>query len=70
MNTYYATFGCGGLLRNHIIKVTAVDESDAREQLHSSRLLQSCIAFIYDETKGESLIEQYGYTVIEGAIPR
>jgi hypothetical protein len=68
MNTFYATFGCGGLLRNHIIKVIAEDEAHAREQLHTSRLLQSCVAFIYGQQKGEMLIQQFKLTVIEGAL--
>lgn len=44
----------------------AYDEGHAREQLHESRLLTSCIAFIYEEAKGLELIKEYGYTVING----
>lgn len=66
MKVFYATFGCGNILGDHILKVVAYDEAHAREQLHHSRLLQSCVAFIYDEAKGLELIAQYGYTVING----
>ena len=66
MKVFYATFGCGTLLGDHIIKVIAADEADAREILHRSNLLQSCVAFIYDEAQGLSLIERYGFTVING----
>lgn len=68
MNIFYATFGSGYILRDHILKVHAIDESHAREQLNNSKLLQTCVAFIYDETEGLKLIERYGYTVINGAL--
>lgn len=66
MKVFYATFGCGSILGNHILKVMAYDEGHAREQLHESRLLTSCIAFIYEEAKGLELIKEYGYAVING----
>ena len=68
MKVFYATFGWRSILGNHILKVIAEDEFDAREQLNRSRLLQSCISFIYDEERGLDLIQKYGYTVIEGKI--
>lgn len=68
MKIFYATFCSGGLLGDHIIRIIANEEWEAREQLHRSRLLTNCIAFIYDEAKGLELIEKFGYTVIEGRI--
>ena len=68
MKVFYATFGCGSVLANHILKVTAYDEAHARKQLHESRLLESCIAFVYDETKGLGLVTKYQYTVIDGKL--
>lgn len=66
MKVFYATFGCGSVLADHILKIVAYDEGHARAQLHESRLLTSCISFIYDEPKGLELIEKYEYKVIEG----
>jgi len=68
MKVFYATFGWRSILGNHILKVFAIDESEAREILHRSRLLQSCVAFIYAEDEGLALIQRFGYTVIEGKI--
>ena len=68
MKVFYATFGCGSVLANHILKITAYDEAHAREQLHESRLLEYCIAFVYDEAKGLELITKYQYTVINGKL--
>ena len=68
MKIFYATFGCGFILGNHILKVVAHDEHEAREILNDSRLLQTCVAFIYDQEQGERIIAEYGYTVIEGKV--
>ena len=68
MKIFYATFGCGFILGNHILKVVAEDEMQAREILNDSRLLQTCVAFVYDEEQGFGLIAKYGYTVIEGKV--
>ena len=68
MKVFYATFGCGNVLGNHILKLVGHDEAHVREQLNESHLLTTCIAFIYEEEKGLEIIEKWKYTVINGKL--
>ena len=68
MKVFYATFGFGHILGKHILKVYAHDEYEAREILDRAKLLQTCVAFIYDKAQGERIIAEYGNIVIEGKV--
>lgn len=60
---WYFTFGYDDKNRDRIAKVNVTDFSDARRKMFELYSDKWC--WQYEDFKGEKLIKQYGYEVIE-----